>query len=205
MDKALNEIDRRAFRHDVVDGLTEMAMALMFLVLVIIWQTPAMMWMIILPILVIGPGLRKIRARTTYPRIGYVKPRAERSADLFRGMAFYTLGAVVLVALGVVVWKGELSPGLVRQASPFLASLLFGGALLYTAGRSGLLRYSLLFAVSLALGAGLTYAAVPGRYQGLQIYFVVMAILFFVVGLSTFVLFLKKHPLREGREDEHAG
>ncbi len=112
--------------------------------------------MTILPILVLGPVLRKIRARTTYPRIGYVRPAGEKPAELFRGMAFYALGVAVVVALGMLLWRGQITPGLVRQVSPLLASLLFGGGLLYAAGRSGLRRYYLLFAVSLALGICLT-------------------------------------------------
>ena len=77
----VNEIDRRAFRHDVVDGLTEIAMALFFLVPALTLKNPAFGWMIILPVLFMGPWLKRIRARTTYPRIGYVEPRGENAED----------------------------------------------------------------------------------------------------------------------------
>jgi hypothetical protein len=205
MNQALNEIDRRAFRHDMVDGLTEVAMGLFFLVPAISLGNPAFSWMIILPILFLGPGLKKIRARHTYPRIGFVEPRGEKPAELFRGMALYTLGAVVAIAVGVFLWRGQITPGLVRQVAPLLASLLFGGGLLYAAGRSGLRRYYLLIAISVGLGTSLVFVTLPGRYHSVQIYLIVMAVILFLFGMATFVHFLKTHPVRVAEEAEDVG
>lgn len=203
MNQTLQRIDRRAFSHDMSDGLTEIAMAIVFLVLIVIWHNPGFMWMTILPILVIGPGLRKIRARTTYPRIGYVKPRGEKPAELFKGIALYAVGVTAAVGLGITLWQGRMTTGVVRQFSPFLASLLFGGGLLYAAGRSGLRRFYVLFAISVALGIWIAFANEPGSYDGLQTYLVSMAAIFFVFGLLTFVVFLRKNPVREVTEDGH--
>jgi hypothetical protein len=205
MNQVLREIDRRAYRHEMVDGLTEIAMALVFLVLVIIWHKPGLMWMIILPILALGPGLRKIRSRTTYPRIGYVQPKGEKSAELFRGMALYVLGAVVMVTVGVFLWHGKVDSELIRQVSPLLASLLFGGGLLYAAGRSGLRRFYGVFAISVILGGWISFTSEPGSYDGVQKYLVVMAAILVVLGLATFAVFLQKNPVRDATENEHVG
>ena len=178
-------------------------MALVFLVLIIIGHDPGFMWMTSLPILVIGRGLRKVRVRTTYPRIGYVKPRGEKPAELFRGMILYALGAAAVVGLGVFLWQGRLTPGLVRQMSPLLASLLFGGGLLYAAGRSGLRRYYVLFTFSLALGAWIAFVESTEGYDGIQIYAAAMAAILVVFGSLTFAMFLRKHPVRDVTEDDH--
>ena len=106
INEAQHEIDRRAFRHDMVDGLTEIAMSLFFLVPAITLRNPAFSWMIIIPILVFGPVIRKIRARSTYPRIGYVEPRGEKPAELFRGIAVYALVVASVVAVGAVPVAG---------------------------------------------------------------------------------------------------
>lgn len=201
INEAQHEIDRRAFRHDMVDGLTEIAMSLFFLVPAITLRNPAFSWMIIIPILVFGPVIRKIRARSTYPRIGYVEPRGEKPAELFRGIAVYALVVASVVAVGAFLWRGQLTPGLVRQVSPLFASLLFGGGLLYAAGRSGLRRYYVLFAISVAIGAALVFTKVSGRYHSLQLYLLAMAVILFFFGLATFLHFIKTHPMRDLQED----
>ena len=199
----VNEIDRRAFCHDVVDGLTEIAMAFFFLVPALTLEIPAFSWMIIIPILFMGPWLKRIRARTTYPRIGYVQPKGERAGKVFRAVAIYALVVLIIVAIGVFVWRGQITPESVRRVAPLLASLLFGGGLLYAAGRSGLRRYYLLLMMSVGLGATLTYFTIPGRYLSLQIYLATMGTTAFLVGLITFVRFLKNHPVLDDAEDDH--
>ena len=199
----VNEIDRRAFRHDVVDGLTEIAMALFFLVPAFTLRNPAFSWMIILPILFMGPWLKRIRARTTYPRIGYVEPRGENAGEMLRGMAIYVLVVSVAVAVAVFIWRGQLTPGSIRRVAPLLASLFFGGGLLYAAGRSGLRRYYVLLVASVALGLVLTIFPVSGRYASVQVYLLVMGLIVFCVGLATFAHFLKTHPVRDDAEDDH--
>jgi hypothetical protein len=204
MSTAITEIDRRAFRHDVVDGLSEIAMAFFFLVPAFTVRQPAFSWMIILPILLMGPWLRKLRARHTWPRIGYVEPRGENAGQMLKGMAIYVAAVTVVVGAGLFIFRGEIKPGLIRQVSPLLASLLFGGGLLYAAGRSGLKRYHALLALSLTLGATLTFMQIPGRYLSLQIYLLGMGAITFVVGTVTFIHFIRTHPIRNLEEDDHA-
>ena len=199
----MNEIDRRAFRHDVVDGLTEIAMAFFFLVPAFTLRNPAFSWMIILPILFMGPWLKRIRARTTYPRIGYVEPRGENAGQMLRGMAIYVLVVFVVIAVAIFIWRGQLTSGSVRRVAPLLASLLFGGGLLYAAGRSGLRRYYLLLVISIGLGVTLTFFPIPGRYLSVQIYLAAMGTIVFLVGLITYLHFLKTHPVRDEVEDDH--
>ena len=129
MTGTITEIDRRAFRHDVVDGLTEIAMALFFLVPAFTLREPAFSWMIILPILFMGPGLKKFRARHTWPRIGYVEPRGENASQMLVGMAIYVAVVLVVVGTTIFILRGEIRPGMVRQVSPLLASLFVGAGL----------------------------------------------------------------------------
>ena len=204
MTDTFSEIDRRAFRHDVVDGLTEMTMALFFLVPAFTLREPAFNWMIILPILLMGPWLKKLRARHTWPRIGYVKPRGENASQMLIGMAIYTAVVLAVVGVGIFVFRGEIRPGMIRQVSPLIASVLFGGGLLYAAGRSGLRRYYVLLALSLALGIALTIAEIPGRYASVQIYLLGMGAIIFTVGLITFIHFIRTHPIRDLGEADHA-
>jgi len=204
MPKTFAEIDRRAFRHDVVDGLTEMAMALFFLVPAFTVREPAFNWMIIFPILFMGPWLKKLRARHTWPRIGYVEPRGENAGRMLIGMAIYVALVLAVVGAGIFAIRGEIRPGLIRQVSPLIASLFFGGGLLYAAGRSGLRRYYVLLGLSLALGATLTVVEIPGRYLSLQIYLLGMGAITFLVGLITFIHFIRTHPVRDLDEVDDA-
>jgi len=195
MSNTFTEIDRRAFRHDVVDGLSEIAMAFFFLVPAFTIREPAFGWMIILPVLLMGPWLKKLRARHTWPRIGYVEPRGENAGEMLIGMAVYVAVVLAVVGAGVFIFRGEIKPGLLRQVSPLIASILFGGGLLYAAGRSGLRRYYVLLGLSLALGIALTAVTVPGRFLSVQIYLLGMGVIIFAVGLITFVRFIRTHPI----------
>jgi len=85
-----------------------------------------------------------------------------------------------------------------------MALFFFGGGLLYAAGRSGLRRYYVLLGLSLTLGVTLTVYQIPGRYLSLQIYLVGMGAITFVVGLITFVHFIRTHPVRDLGETGHA-
>ena len=86
-----------------------------------------------------------------------------------------------------------------------IASIFFGAGLLYAAGRSGLRRYYVLLGLSLVLGVTLTVMEFPGRYLSLQVYLVGMGAITFVVGLITFVHFIRSHPIRDLEETDHAG
>lgn len=193
-------IDTRAFRHSLSDGLTDIAMALFFLVPMLMVRQPAFGWLVILPVLFIGPWVRRIRARHVWPRVGYVEPRGEDSRELAIGIVVYSLAVFATLALALVIARGDLNPALLRQVSPLLASLLFCGGLLYTARRSGLRRYLVLAWVSVALGAGLAALDPPGRYTGLQLYLAGMGTVMFALGTVTFILFLRAHPVREHEE-----
>jgi hypothetical protein len=197
-------VDSRAFRHSLRDGLTDIAMALFFLVPILIVEQPAFSWMIVLPILFFGPWLRRIRARHVWPRIGYVEPRGEQPKQLATGIVVYTLAVAATIALALVIAHGEISPALLRQVSPLLASMLFGGGLIYTARRSGMRKYLALTALSLALGACLAALDIPGRYTGLQLYLAGMGAIMLAVGVATFLSFLRDHPVREPEEAGHA-
>ena len=124
MSTTITEIDRRAFRHDVVDGLSEIAMAFFFLVPAFTVREPAFSWMIILPILLMGPWLKRLRARHTWPRIGYVEPRGENAGAMLKGMAIYVAAVAGIVGAGLFILRGEIYPGLIRQVSPLLDSEL---------------------------------------------------------------------------------
>jgi len=204
MSNTFTEIDHRAFRHDVVDGLSEIAMAFFFLVPAFTIREPAFGWMIIFPVLFMGPWLKKLRARHTWPRIGYVKPRGENAGEMLIGMAVYVFVVLAVVGVGIFVFRGEIKPGLIRQVSPLIASVLFGGGLLYAAGRSGLRRYYVLLGLSLALGIALTAVTVPGRYLSVQIYLLGMGAITFAVGLITFIHFIRTHPIRDLGEADDA-
>ena len=204
MNDTFTEIDRRAFRHDVADGLTEIAMAFFFLVPAFTLREPAFNWMIILPILLMGPWLKKFRARHTWPRIGYVEPRGENAGEMLTGMAVYVLVVLAAVGAGLLAIRGEIRPGLIRQVSPLIAAVLFGGGLLYAAGRSGLRRYYVLLGLSLALGVALTVIEIPGPYLTVQIYLLGMGAITFTVGLITFVHFIRTHPILDLGEVDDA-
>ena len=50
------------------------------------------------------PGLKKLRARQTWPRIGYVEPRGENAGQMLIGMAIYTAVVLAVVGVGIITF-----------------------------------------------------------------------------------------------------
>ncbi len=154
-----------------------------------------------LTILILGPGLRTIRARHVYPRIDYVEVKGENPKALFRGMAIYTLFTMTATGLAIYIFRGGLPPDAIRRVSPLIAAVLFGGGLSYAAGKTGLRRYTVLFVIGITLATALVIAPIEGRYLNLQIFFVSMGLVSLITGSVLYLYFLRTHPVRDPEEN----
>lgn len=140
-----------------------------------------------------------MKARYTYPRIGFVKFPDEDPKRLRKGMASWVGGVFLLVAVVLTV-GGHLTDNLAwRQAAPALAGLLFAGGFLYMAQQSRLVRHYVLAATSALLGVLMVFPTVEGAYGNLRVWAVLMAALSLTTGAGVFRRFLHDHPVIEDR------
>lgn len=193
--------DQLAYRESLQNGLADMMIASFFIVPAVVIDRPALAWLYLVPLILLGPVYRSARRRYIEPRIGYVELQSEPPGRLLGGIAIFGISAVVLLGL-VLLFLGDAGdPSQWRRWSPALAGVLFGGGLVYAGRRSGLLRYHLLALVSSTGGVLLTLYLNSGSYLGLRIHLLVMGILVFGNGLLLFSRFTRTHPIHEEETD----
>ena len=190
MKDPIDEIRREAFREVHRDGLTEIATGVMLFVVALATGRPAFYWAYLAAIVILGPGLTKLRARYTYPRIGFAELPAENRRELGRGIVVWVFGSFLLVAMGLAL-IGRLDDNLAwRRASPLLGALLLAGGLLYLAQRSGLRRVYGLAIASVVSGALLAWPVLDGAYANLRVWALVMSLACLAVGCLALRRFL---------------
>jgi dipeptide/tripeptide permease len=195
----IRETRRRGRRETYLDGLIELAIGVVFFVVALATGRPAFYWTYLAVIVVLGPGLRRLKARYTYPRIGYVKYPDEDPRRFGRGLASWVIGAFLLVAVALTA-SGHLTDNLAwRRAAPALAGLLFAGGFLYMAQHSRLVRHYLLAAASAVLGVLLVWPDIEGAYANLRVWAIAMALISLSVGAEVLRRFLRDHPVVEER------
>jgi len=198
----LSSIERIAFRDTQQDGLTEVVTGVFLFIVAVATGRPALYWMYLAGILVLGRGLKWLKARFTYPRVGYVELPGEEPAELRRGILSWVL-AVLGVTLVVLAISGDLTSSLAwRRWSPALAGFLFMGGFLYSASRSGLARQYVYALLAPALGLLLATQTFAEPYGGVRVWALVMALVLLASGGTVFRRFLRDTPIVEARDPD---
>ncbi|MEJ2217720.1 MAG: hypothetical protein P8099_14010 [Gemmatimonadota bacterium] len=194
---AMDRIQRETFRELHRDGLTEVVAGVALFVVALATGRPAFYWTYLALIVILGPGLTRLRARYTYPRIGFAELTHESRRRLSRGIVVWVVG-VALAVTAVLAVLGKLGNNLAwRRAAPLLGGLLFAGGLLYLAQRSGLKRVYGLAVASIITGALLTWPEIEGAYANLRVWALLMALLCLAVGGLAFRRFVRETPVAE--------
>jgi hypothetical protein len=202
--------DRMAYRHTIMDGLTEAALAIFLLTLaVVLPHGPAALLLCLAPFGLV-PAWRYARRRWVEPRIGYVEPMADKPRDILPGIGLFflvVLAAAMVLALAVGGSGGGAAPlaQRLRAWEPGLGGVLVAGGLWYAASRSGLKRFYAYAAVSVSLGLALAASGdlilLNGRRAGIQWYLLAMGTLLGVGGATVFACFLRRHPIASSGEN----
>jgi hypothetical protein len=195
LDHIRNSAERETYR----DGLMELVVGVLFFIVALATGRPAFYWTYLVAILILGPGLKRLKARYTYPRIGFVRLPDEQPQRVRRGIVTWVLGVFLLVAV-VLTLTGHLTDNLAwRRAAPGLGGILFAGGFLYLAQRSRLRRHYLLAVASAGLGVLMTWPLVKEPYGNLRVWALLMALLSLSMGAQVLRRFMREHPIVEER------
>ena len=201
----LSKIMRHPWQYWYADGLPELAIGSIFLVVGLLFSGQAAVpagspWKglasLAFPILLVGGMLltRRLvaaaKSRLTYPRTGYVAyPHPSR----LRRIVTLLLGAGV-AGLAVVLLSGAKS-----DALDLIFQGLFVGLLMALVGQ-GLVRFYVVGAFAAILGIALAAIAMPEE-PGTGIFYGLLGVALIISGGVTLVRYLRQNPLSE--EESH--
>jgi MFS family permease len=210
MNEDLKAIERRTVRSFYDDGLFEIAMGAILLLLggyffgeialpetsfVRSFLSASFFLIILIGGLLINKILRFLKARITYPRAGYVSFRKERNPK--RRWISAALGALIGASTPFLM---SFVPSF-RDMLPAVNGLLFGVVFLLLANKSGVARYYVLSFVSIAIGIALAAVGI-GDTRGISLFFALFGAAMVLSGLAALIVFLRRNKPAPETVDE---
>ena len=202
----VEKIEKRAVRSFYDDGLVEIALGLVVLLLGGYFFAQAVVpegsalgaalaGLFVLVILSAGffvnRLLRFLKRRITYPRTGYVTFKKKELSPKRRAA---TVIVAMIISAGLAALYG-LSPT-VKVLLPAVNGLLFAVAVLLFANRVGLVRFYVLAAISALIGVAVTAAGV-GDIKGISLFYALFGFSLIVSGLAALAVYVLRSPRPE--------
>jgi hypothetical protein len=205
MDNDINRAMQRTKRYWHIDGLNEMSLGLLFLLMGLYFfleviLTPASVLYQILNvgfvILAVGVALsagrliNALKEHLTYPRTGYVAYRQVKGIKRWvRVLLLFAASAMI----GALIVNLPIS----RNWHPLVLGVTVAGAMLFIGNRVGLSRFYILAATSMLAGAGIALFGFDLAVGGM-IYYALMGVALFLSGAITLRNYLKQtQPAQE--------
>ena len=200
-DSDLRELKQRTFRAANQDGLTEMMMGLMIIVIGGIMINSIFVAFVALIIIFQAVAVEQFREKYTYPRIGRVRFTEEQLTDygpywgVFALLMFIALAAVI----ASVFIQNEIIEIVARWA-PLIMSigLLHQFALL--GQKSGLGGYYGVGTLITVIGAVLVSLEFSSALDRMVLYLLVVGGIVFLSGLVILLRFIRKYPVLDLEE-----
>ncbi|MCX6572228.1 MAG: hypothetical protein NT006_12565 [Candidatus Aminicenantes bacterium] len=208
----IEKIEKRTVQYFYSDGLTEIAVGLIFLLLggYFFGQTlvpegspfnAALSALFVLVIVsagfLVNRFIRFFKRRITYARTGYVAYKKKEHGPK-RRVAAGIVGGIIGASLAALY---GLSPSF-KALFPALNGLLLAVAVLLIAIKVGLVRFYVLAAASAVIGFAVTAAGV-GDVKGISLYYGLFGAAVTLSGLASLVVYLRKSA-RADRENPDA-
>ncbi len=193
------DLDRRAKRAGYSDGLLEIFAAAVLLLLALGWMAnPGFVGVLAAFVVLYGWKLvDRVRARVTYPRIGYYRERAEDPSGTARGMLLFIAGAFALMVVAVWLSGGLTDAAEWRRAAPLVSGISLSGGFWYAAEVSGFARHRFIAALSLGGGVLLWLFGSGDSYSGVVFHLILLAIPLAAIGAWALVRFVRTHPIQD--------
>jgi hypothetical protein len=194
-------IDRRARTAGYADGLLELFAAAVLLTLAFGWiANPGIVGILAAFIVLYGWKLvERVKARLTYPRIGYFREREDEASTNARGMLLFIGGAFLLTVMVVWLSGGIADAAEWRRAAPLVSGISLSGGFWYLGDKSGLVRHRLIACWSVISGVGLWLFGSGSDYSGVALHLFGLAVPLALLGAWSLWHFLRSHPVREGQ------
>ncbi|OLS22899.1 MAG: hypothetical protein HeimC3_28420 [Candidatus Heimdallarchaeota archaeon LC_3] len=202
----LEIIQQTAFQEMMVDGLTEIFVALMLIFSSLIFLNP--IFVIFVPLIIIFnlPVTEYVQNRVTYPQLGRVELKVDLGEKSVRrsiiefGLLLFT--AIILTLIALIIFNGD--PFNVYDWArwvPMLFGVIMFGPSLYLVENTGFRRYYLFGVLATLSGFAISLLSFDDIYFRLIIYFQVMGISILILGITRLLFFIKKYLVLEVEEE----
>ena len=195
-DADLKRLEQATFRVANQDGLTEIMMGLMIMVIAIILVNSTFTYFVALIIIFHAAFMERVKEKYTYPRIGRVKLREEQ--ENIYGPYWAVFAIILLIALISVVASARIENELLDLVAQW-STLIMGIGLLqpfaFLVQRSGLKGYYGVGAVISVIGAVFVILEFDSSLVRMLLYLLVVGGLLFLAGLTSLVRFVRKYPV----------
>jgi hypothetical protein len=193
----LKEMERRAYRAMERDGVTEVLLGLVLLVVGGTWRTGATAGILaVFTVLYMRKALEYIKERVTYPRVGYAKLPEEDSAETGKGILLFMVAVLIVLGIGVAFFYGGLTYHLIYQWLPTFFGLMMLGAFTYMRGKTGDPIYLAYIAYSVLTGLAFSLHDFSDPEVGFTLYMVLLGVSFIAVGGVRLAIFVHRYPVR---------
>lgn len=208
----IEKIEKRTVQSFYDDGLPEIALGLIFLLLGGYFFAQAVApegsalgsaLSVLFFLIIVSAGflvsriLRFLKRRITYPRTGYVAFKKKEPSSKRRA-ATMIVGGIIGAAIAALY---GISPSF-KTLFPAVNGLLLAVAVLLFAGKVGLVRFYILSAASAVIGFAVTASGI-GDIKGISLYYGLFGAALILSGLVALVAYLRKSP-RADRENADA-
>ena len=199
----IEKIEKRTVRSFYEDGLTEIALGLVLLLLGGYFFAMAAVpedsslggiLTVFFVLIIVSAGffvnrlLRFLKRHITYPRTGYVTFKKKEPGPK-RRVATAVVAMIISAALAALYSR---APSL-KVLFPAVNGLLFAIAVLFIANRIGLIRFYVLAAASALIGFGIAAAGI-GDIKGIGLFYLIYGAAIVVSGLAALVVYLRRNP-----------
>ena len=203
----LNELEQKAYRESQQDGFAEIALGITLLAYAafVAFRGPFTAALVAALLIFQARGWEILRARCTYPRVGSVRLRREKTGPVLKGVLAYIFLVAAALVIGLAVFGGLRSPSLWWNWLPFFVGMMLVGALAHAHSRSGSARYTVFALLAAAAGLLASLLSFASPETRLTAYLLAMGLFFILAGSVVLARFLRKHPASavEAIDDRH--
>jgi len=191
----LDEIERKIYREANSDGIMELLLGILLFFMAGTWARSYFTVFLAFIPLYGNRVIEALKARFTYPRIGYVEFKQEE-ASIGWGILGYVLAVIAIVSIvAAVFYGGNLEKLDVYRWVPLALGAIFLGGMIYLHSKSGDPAVYLYSFVTLVVGGIFTFYGLEPTKHSIQFYLLSLAGFFLMAGMIRLLTFMRRNPV----------
>jgi hypothetical protein len=199
----IQELEQETYRYSMQDGLAQILVGLILVTSAYVIENLNwyfyFFWLIVFAI----PIWEKLRRKFTYPRIGYVKVRQDEPSRPGMAVLLFVMTNLVVVSLVMVLIPGD-NPiyDTLWRYSPIVFGVMMILPSFFLVEKTGDRRYYALGILTVTTGLIVALLEFESPRAGPVLCLLGWGVAIILVGLTTFIRFIRRYPIIEPDEVE---